>query len=72
VSFAQKMVLIWLYKRIDNQFLLGGKPYGTIRQYPMAIRKKCNASYEKNSNIRPNYHQQLSVEPLILIQIAAS
>jgi hypothetical protein len=38
VSFAQKMVLIQLYKRLDDAFLLDGKPYGTIRQYPMAIR----------------------------------
>ena len=34
------MVLIWLYKGFDDTFLLCGKTYGTIRQYPMAIRSE--------------------------------
>jgi hypothetical protein len=39
VNITQKVVLIWRYKSFDGMFLLCGKLlYGTIRQYPMAIR----------------------------------
>ncbi len=45
VSFAQKRVLIWLYKGFDGTFPLCGKTYGTIWQCPRFLHDFGEAWY---------------------------
>jgi len=47
VSFVWKRLFTWLYKGLYGSFLLGGKPYGTIRQSLLA--KGMCAEYSNTS-----------------------